>query len=193
MSDATPVLVSVVSGLVGLVASYFGIQWKIKKDLEAQFDASLRELRLVAYKRLWSLLEPLAVFARQGLPRQNELKDLSSVLRGWYFEEGGLYLSESARDSYFRLQRALRALSSSDRWSIAGMETLDADTFEHLRRIGSRLRTMLTLDVGTRNPFTFDDKAQRDDAAGPPTDDVGDPDEGPILKAWGNQAPPAHG
>jgi len=169
--DLTTVETSVISGLAGLVASYVGIQWKIRKDLEAKFDASLRGLRLEAYPPLWGLLKPLALFGREGYPDRKDLVILSESLRDWYFDKGGLYISEKSRNAYFRLQRSIRVLVASDNWSEESIPCLDPDTFEHLRRIASRLRTMLTLDVGTRNPFTFDAHASRADAAKPMRDD----------------------
>jgi len=85
----TTVLASVISGLAGVVASYVGIQWKTKKDLEAKFDASLRALRLQAYPPLWGFLKPLALFGRDGYPGINDLVTLSKSLRDWYFDQGG--------------------------------------------------------------------------------------------------------
>src|SRR5882672_404732 len=184
MSDAiTTAVISALAGVIGLGVSYVGFQQRIRKDLEAKYDASLRGLRLDVYKRLWSLLKTLALFGRAGYPNQAQLEAFAESLRDWYFEEGGLYMSENTRDAYFRLQRALRTLNGSSRWQSARISVLDADSFEHLRLIGSRLRTLLTLDVGTRNPFAFD-KAAKDDAAGPSADDRSDPDEGWILKLW---------
>jgi len=185
MSDAiTTAVISALAGVIGLGVSYVGFQQRIKKDLEAKYDASLRGLRLDVYKRLWSLLKTLALFGRAGYPNQAQLEAFAESLRDWYFDEGGLYMSENTRDAYFRLQRALRALHGSSRWHSAGLSALDADSFEHLRRIGSRLRTLLTLDVGTRNPFAFDSNAAQEDAAGPSEDDRTDPDEGWILQRW---------
>jgi hypothetical protein len=130
------------------------------------------------------LTKPLALFARRTYPTQSELETLAASLRDWYFDLGGLYMSEGARDACFRLQRALRALASSSRWRDEQLQENDPETFDSLRRIGSRLRTMLTLGVGTRNPFTFDSKAQATDAAGPSPDEPDDTDEGAILRAW---------
>lgn len=188
--DFTAVFAAVISGVAGLATSYVGIQWKIKKDLEAKFDASLRSLRLQAYPPLWGLLKPLALFGRDGYPDRTDLVALSESLRDWYFDQGGLYLSEKSRDAYFRLQRAIRMLAGSAKWNEESLQDLDADTFEHLRRIASRLRTMMTLDVGTRNPFTFDADASRVDAAKPMRDDPHDVDEGWIDRNWGPTEPP---
>ena len=185
VSDAlTVAVISGFAGLVGAILSYIGFQQQIKRNLEAKYDSSLRQLRLEAYRKLWADLKVLALFGRAGYPGKDQLDELAEILKTWYFDEGGLYMSEKTRDGYFRLQRALRTLRESRHWQEAGLSELDPDTFEHLRRIGSRLRTFLTLDVGTRNPFSFDVKAAQEDAAGPSVGDLADPDEGRIAREW---------
>jgi hypothetical protein len=63
MIEVNSVLTAFVSGLIGLVASaigtYLGVHWKIKKDLLAKYDESLRALRLEAYCKLWGLTRTL--------------------------------------------------------------------------------------------------------------------------------------
>ena len=184
MNDlGTTLITAVAGGLFGLLASYFGIRWKIRKDLEARYDASLRDLRLKVYVELWALLKPLAAFGSQDYPGRGELDDLAAQLRDWYFARGGLYLSREARGIYFRLQRALRTVVSSTRWEEEDLVRIDDATFEELREIGSRLRTKLTLDVGTRKPFSLESD-RSDDPAGPPRDDPNDVNEGALLRAW---------
>jgi hypothetical protein len=158
---------ALISGLIGLVVSavgtYLGIHWKIRKDLEAKYDESLRSLRLDAYRELWSLTKPLAAFARLGNPLREELETLSLALKDWYFDKGGLYLSEETRDACIALQRTLSAVSASDRWADPNLERLDDATFDRLREIASRLRTRMTYDVGTRRPFSLEQKRETSD------------------------------
>ncbi len=164
MSDLGTALVS---GLIGLVVSalgtYLGIHWKIRKELESKYDDSLRDLRLEAYRDLWRLTKPLAAFARVSNPSRTELDELTVVLRDWYFDKGGLYLSEETRDACISLQRALRAVNASDRWDGAGSASVDDDTFDRLRAIASRVRTRMTYDVGTRRPFSLEEKPETSD------------------------------
>ena len=71
-------------------------------------------------------------------------------LTRWYFQVGGIYLSEPTRDDYFALQDALEdARTSLDRSEGEAMAAEGA-AFEFLRERGSALRTSLTRDVGTR-------------------------------------------
>ncbi len=164
MSDLGTALVSGLIGLmVSAVGTYLGIQWKIRKELESKYDESLRDLRLEAYRDLWRLTKPLAAFARVGNPSRAELDALSEVLRDWYFDKGGLYLSEETRDACISLQRALRAVTTSDRWGGSGSASVDDETFDRLREIASRLRTRMTYDVGTRRAFSLEEKQETSD------------------------------
>jgi hypothetical protein len=174
---------ALVSGLVGLVVSgigtYFGTQWKIRKDLEAKYDSDLRHLRLGTYQVLWGLLNPLSLYGRDSFPTRETIDSLAQTLTSWYFQEGGVFLSKNTRDAYFRLQRALQTLRFSDRWADDWSQELDKDTFEHLRNIGSRLRTRMTLDVGTRRPFSLEVPTNLPDENVRPENDA---DEGWILE-----------
>ena len=156
-------------------------RFTIQKNLEVKYDVDLRRLRLESYAELWSRLLPLALFARDGYPTRELLEKLTHSLTHWYFGKGGLYLSEHPRDAYFRLQRALHDLLESAHWS-EPTNQLDPETFEHLRSIGSRLRTRMTMDVGTRKPFMFDPKAEQAEVSTARHDDSTDPDEGWILQ-----------
>lgn len=181
MNQLGPLLLT---GVVSVAGTYLATRWKVRRDLEARYDASLRDLRLKTYEKLWAHTGLLAAFARSGYPTQVELGELAKELRDWYFDEGGLYLSTRARDAYFRLQRALRTLLNSSRWKEKNLTELDPESFEHLREIGSRLRSQLTYDVGTRQPFSLSGKGSKSDPSGPPADDPGDRDEGWLLQTW---------
>jgi hypothetical protein len=171
LSEFGPLLVTAVVSVAG---TYLATRWKVRRDLEARYDANLRDLRLKVYKKLWASTGLLAAFARPGYPTHAQLDELTNQLRAWYFDEGGLYLSTRTRDAYFRLQRALRTLINSDRWKDERLTELDPQSFEHLREIGSRLRSQMTYDVGTRQPFSLSRKGSKSDPSGPPADDPGD-------------------
>ncbi|MFI6172538.1 hypothetical protein ACIBCN_37575 [Nocardia sp. NPDC051052] len=152
---------ALLSGLIGLLVSaigtYLGIQWKVRKDLEAKYDESLRTLRLDAYCELWRKTKPLAAF-RDSRPTRDELAQVSEWMMDWYFDVGGLYLSTETREARVALQRTVRAVRASERWSAAADQTIDAETFDHIRVIASTLRTRMTYDVGTRRSFSQQDK-----------------------------------
>jgi hypothetical protein len=73
--------------------------------------------------------------------------DLATGLRAWYVDVSGLLMSESTREPYFDLQRALKAVEDA----CAGREAvLPGPTGDALKQLGSCLRTGTTDDVATR-------------------------------------------
>jgi len=141
---ADSVAVALASAVAGGALTYVTTIMKIRQDLAAQYDADLRRDRIGVYKRLWMLLQPLARYAPPGEFTFSKAQEMATALRAWYFEEGGLFLSERARDAYFALQDKLKELDG------ALGEAVPAATLEALMDAGSALRTHLSDDVGTR-------------------------------------------
>jgi hypothetical protein len=146
VNDVT--IISLASALAGGIATYLVAVLKLRGELENKFNLDLRSRRIAVYMELWMALEDLAKYARPKQLTEVDLQDLGVSLRKWYFEKGGLFLSERARDAYFRLQDTIAAeLASKSRQT---GEPLDETTYVSLRRRGSDLRTALATDVGTR-------------------------------------------
>ena len=150
---------------------------EVRQQLASQYDADLRARRFKAYASLWRPLEPLALYTPPSDVTYQDLDDLASHLRRWYFARGGLLLSEEARECYFDLQDALtRALRAADeaqlprtqvirrrdllltRSELDGLEAPGAEApngapapaFLHVRRATSALRSALCVDLGSR-------------------------------------------
>jgi hypothetical protein len=153
----TTFVVSLITAFVSAVLASAGTYLAARHDLQLKFDASLRDLRIAAYKDLWRTLETLAKYGRRDSLLKDQAQTLLSELKTWYFETGGLVLSRDARRDYFALLDGLEVV-------IAGAEdTLSAADDEYLRVLGSRLRTALTRDVGTRRTFVFRGDPEREE------------------------------
>jgi hypothetical protein len=136
-----------IPALIGLATGAVATAYKSRKDLEVKYDIKLRQERIEAYKKLWKELERLAYYA----PAQQELthgvaRELAGALRAWYFQIGGLLMSEATREAYFDLQRALRSAAVAG----AADHELGEPTAVALKQLGSRLRTTTTDDGATR-------------------------------------------
>jgi hypothetical protein len=121
---------------------------KVRRDLESEYDISLRTDRLAAYRTLWRSTQPLAKYARPEPVTYWTADRLIRELRSWYFETGGIFLSFRTRDAYFALMDELRDLlarAPADR-----LKELDFAAFQILRELGSDLRTAMVDDVQTR-------------------------------------------
>lgn len=137
-----------IPAFVGAATGAIATAYKSRKDLELQYDIKLREERIEAYKQLWTELERLAYYA----PAETELthgavRELAGALRKWYFETGGLLMSEATREAYFDLQRALRSVGNAH---VRAGHPLEDPTAKAVKQLGSRLRTTTTDDVATR-------------------------------------------
>jgi hypothetical protein len=111
-------------------------------------DPAIRALRVTPYTELWKLLKPLA---RYDLPQPITiplLTELSIALRDWYFDTGGLFLSEAARTPYFALKETIRLISKRVRQD--GIEQLRNEEIAIVLAAASTLRTHLAKDLGTR-------------------------------------------
>lgn len=155
--ETADVVKALLGFLLGAVGSYLGLYWKVRSELEAQYDKDLRAERLQVYPALWKLLEPLAKYSRPGPVTALSLQKMSAELRQWYFEVGGLFMSERTRKAYFSLQDELVKMFATYRDSLE-LE-LSEENFENIRRKGSQLRTATTADVGSRQKPLIDDEA----------------------------------
>jgi hypothetical protein len=140
-------LTLLVSAAIGVVAGAVATAYKSRKDLEAQYDIKLREERIEAYKVLWKVLEPLAYYSPEKPLTYKLAHDVSGDLRKWYYETGGLLISERTREPYFDLQRALAEIRRAD---AKPEDALEEPAIDAVKQLGSRLRTSTTDDVATR-------------------------------------------
>lgn len=148
-----------VVALITFVLSVVGTYVTTRRNLELQYDSDLRRDRIETYRKLWGHLSTLNKYG--GRPdvgfNRTDASSLAVTLKQWYFDTGGIFLSVDTRQRYFALQDGLRDV-------IAASSDPD-DAFDYLRVLGSRLRTSMTRDVGTRKTFKFRGDGERFDAS----------------------------
>lgn len=144
-------LLNAVLGVVtGAIGTYLGLYWKIRKELIAEYDRDLRTERVKHYKELWAATELLAKYSPPEALTKQSFEQLAATLRLWYFEGGGIFLSDRARDAYFAFQDSIvKALTTTGR--PAGEVGPTIDDQKNVRKASSHLRTILTLDIGSRD------------------------------------------
>lgn len=145
---------------------------KLRRELEVELDKDRRARRATAYAELWKRLEPLSIYAPPHQVDGGTLRQLSASLREWYYQIGGMYLTERARAAYFSLQDHLQdcgdeVLRPADRrfkQGTAAHEFIaigDGDqqrdaAFIALFKCGSVLRSQVAEDLKTRSGLLDD-------------------------------------
>jgi hypothetical protein len=132
--------------LTGVVTTYVAAILKFRKDLEARYDRELHEARIRAHTEFWKRQEPLTPHAPPKPLTRQTLFDLLVSLRQWYYEEGGIYMSDKSRPACIDLK--------NDIWDI--LKDLQEDTEvsaevrKRLQDKASCLRAHLAADMGSR-------------------------------------------
>jgi hypothetical protein len=108
-------------------------------------DTDLRTKRIPVYAELWEKTGLLPMWPWNTELKYEEVRQLTSDLRDWYFKRGGMYLSESARDTYFEVQKCINAILDKVQ---AG--PVSHDDYKAVRDKCSALRTELAKDLLSR-------------------------------------------
>ena len=116
--------------------------------MKAKYDISLRDKRIEVYQELWKRLEFLAKYSPPEEVNLFHLQTVSNQLRQWYFEIGGMFLTEKSRTPYFALQELLvETIQGLEKYSRIEVEP------KKLKEIidrGHDLRTILVNDTFVR-------------------------------------------
>ena len=142
--------VIVVSAIVGAVVSFVGALFNNLLGARTKVDESLRADRIKYYAPLWEKTALLPRWPRASDVTYARLHALSLELRDWYFAQGGMFLSETARKAYGDLQHVLTGVGDASRNELLA----GADYTRVLERC-SALRTELTRDLLSRRRAFF--------------------------------------
>jgi hypothetical protein len=154
---STELTVALVTGVLALVSAGALAVVNNAITTRAGIDEELRSKRLEVYLRLWALTGAVSRWPEQRLSRST-LEDLHYRLRGWYYTDGGLFLSEAARDRYGDFQKLIAAVLAHAGDSAA---MLTPKRYGDLRDAASALRTALTQDLDTRRRKTRSEQRKR--------------------------------
>lgn len=134
----------------------FLVKWAIDRaakqidDLKTfgrEIDTDLREKRHDVYRELWTMTKIVPKYPAPNRLEFAALSDFSYTLRDWYFETGGIYMSEAARDRYFEVQEVIQSVQSEKRSPV-----LEPAQYDRVREACSKLRTELARDLQSRRP-----------------------------------------
>jgi hypothetical protein len=106
-------------------------------------DPEIVKARRLAYEELYRILKP---FARYDLPepvQAETLRRVTTAMRDWYFDSGGLYLTDACREPYFALKEAIKVVLDRSTAS----EQIGHQDFDLLLEAASRLRAAMRDDL----------------------------------------------
>jgi hypothetical protein len=120
-------------------------RWRLRTELEYGYDKELRSERVAAYRKLWPITADLPRYYWPTKPSRSDLRRLIEQCHGWYFQDGGLFLTPETKGAYLEMMDRLD--------EAAGREADDAThvsdaVLTSLFEATERLRIQLTNDVG---------------------------------------------
>jgi hypothetical protein len=123
----------------------------------AQVSTELREARTKLYPVVWKHTNVVSRWPWTAATFA-DLERLHLTLRDWYYDDGGLYLSENSRARYGEVQELIAA-------HVRGAETVSAQlpdrVYEAIEKTCSSFRTALTEDLESRRQSSLWTAARR--------------------------------
>lgn len=148
---SSQVLLAIVTGFLGLLTAGVLALFNAWIGARAGTDENLRSERLEVYQKLWDATAAVSRWPRVVVTR-GSLDELHGKLRSWYYSEGGLFLSESARERYGDFQELITVILTHKG---DAADVLVEDRYTDLMETASALRTALTEDLDTRRRKSF--------------------------------------
>jgi len=118
-------------------------------EQQVSIDTDLREKRLAVYKDLWQKMGILSKWPKNEDLTYGTLQQLCREFRDWYFNEGGIFLSSSARKAYGDLQDRLVKVFVKN-----AADKVEPADYEDIRLQCSVLRSEITNDLLSRKSAT---------------------------------------
>jgi hypothetical protein len=154
MPDAS-VSTAVISAVAGIAVASGIALVKGAIASRSRENEELRDWRLKSYPAVWKLTSAVPRWPHSN-PTYRDLWSLHYQLRDWYYQTGGLYLSENARARYGSVQGLLdiylvnRPRDDQTLLPQGTGDSKDSSAYEALMESLSAFRTALTEDLATR-------------------------------------------
>lgn len=144
-------VVLLVGGLLGGMLKYLFDLLKAKMDYRFDTFSELQKDRFEAYKKLWAISKIIPRWPRREHVTSAELENTSVLLRDWYYDTGGILLTERTKEKFLKIQAELnRYIAESEN---GGTLEIDHTIYDHLHKVFSELRTELTIDLMSRERY----------------------------------------
>ena len=136
--------------VIGIAGTVLGALVNGALATRAKVNEEMRQLRLTSYPVLWQLTSNFSRWPRMALTYA-DLVAIHGRLRGWYYETGGIHLSENSRARYGEAQELTAVcLATPDDPGAQASSPVPDDVYNELLDACSALRTALTEDLESR-------------------------------------------
>lgn len=145
---STPLLIA----LVGIAGTVLGAVVNGALATRAKINEEMRQLRLTSYPLLWQLTSSFSRWPRMT-NTYSDLEEFHRSFRSWYYETGGLHLSENSRARYGEVQELMAThLGAPEGQPMPAQPSgpIPDPVYSGLLEACSALRTALTEDLESR-------------------------------------------
>jgi hypothetical protein len=143
------VVIGLASGIVGATAGGLVTWWttrsRLRTELAYGYDKELRSERVAIYRKLWAITASLPRYYWPMKPSRSDLRRLIEEFHGWYFQDGGLFLTRETKAAYLEMMNRLDDAAGREADDVA--QVSDA-ILTSLFEAGESLRVQLANDVG---------------------------------------------
>jgi hypothetical protein len=98
---------TIISGLVGAFTGLLAAYVKNRIDYQHEIRSDLWNKRYNAYTKIWKMTQAIPRWPKNDSLTYQQLVDLSVGFQEWYFNDGGILLSESGREKYGTMQEGI--------------------------------------------------------------------------------------
>ena len=155
------IIIPVIGIIIGSFTGLFGIlisqHLTRKYNLESEYQTTLRASRIPAYQKLTSYMKKFPKNP-ETQPGKEEMCDLLDNLKNWYYDEGGILMTELTFQLYndlrHRLKEIINHYDEKSKDNQKNKETIN----EEIHKMCSHLRSSLIWEVGTRGRPAVGDK-----------------------------------
>jgi hypothetical protein len=138
--------------VVGVIGTVLGSVIAGALATRAKVNDDMRQLRLGAYPSLWDLTSCFSKWPPTPMSYAR-LREFLDSFRAWYYQGGGLYLSENGQERYGEVHELLVACfgaSEGEAVPAAPPGAIPEATYRAVREAVSTLRRALTEDLESR-------------------------------------------
>jgi hypothetical protein len=148
MSQILTLVIGTMAG--GLLKTVFD-KWAARTTLDTKISEKLQEDRYNSYLKIWKLSELLSSWPKNIDASFQDVFELSTQMKNWYFEGNGMLMSIETREQYGKVQDVIanELEKNNDRSLKLGV------SYEIIRNEFSNLRTSMTEDLQSRKRQFF--------------------------------------